>query len=200
MKHGNIASPFASVSRRGFLLTGGAAVAVATFGPVTSLAADKPAAQPSKPLVGSQIYGWGQYYQREGRDLNAHLGDVMSALRDAGYDYLESNVDVGTPENNARFAEQLRAKGLQPVCLYTGARLHDEKAGEVVLLHVGTFGRYGYPGIRPPAIRVTILALKAADHLLIGETCLCIQVHVGNEVILVPGTVRHDIDLVHAVL
>ena len=75
-----------------------------------------------------------------------------------------------------------------------------EKAGEVVLLHVGTFGRYGYPGIRPPAIRVTILALKAADHLLIGETCLCIQVHVGNEVILVPGTVRHDIDLVHAVL
>lgn len=134
MKHGNTnAAPLSTfVSRRGFLRTGSAAVAATALGPIASLAADKPAAPPSKPLVGSQIYGWGQYYQRDGQDLNAHLGDVMSALRDAGYDYLESNVDVGTPENNARFAEQLRAKGLQPVCLYTGARLHDEKAGEVV--------------------------------------------------------------------
>ena len=83
--------------------------------------------------VGSNIYGWSQYYQREGKNVNDHLDEVMSALRDAGYDYLEGFVDVNQPENIARSAEQMRAKGLRPVCLYTGARLHEEaKAHETV--------------------------------------------------------------------
>ena len=49
----------------------------------------------------------------------------MIALRDAGYDYLENFMDLGRPENNAKLADQLKAKGMQPVSLYTGARLHE---------------------------------------------------------------------------
>ena len=42
-------------------------------------------------------------------------------------------MNVGQPEENAKFAEQLKAKGLQPVSLYTGARVHEaSKAGEEV--------------------------------------------------------------------
>ena len=82
-------------------------------------------------LVGSNVYGWGQYAQREHKPLN--IEDVISALRDTGYDYLESYLDLARPEENGRFADQLRAKGLKPVSLYTGARLHEaDKAGETV--------------------------------------------------------------------
>jgi inosose dehydratase len=123
------ANPPARLSRRDFLHTAGTAALASALAPAVTSAVAAPL---PKALVGSQSYGWGQYYQREGLDLNAHLDDVMSALRDAGYDYLETNLDVGTPENNARLAERLRAKGLHPVCLYVGARLHDEKAGDVV--------------------------------------------------------------------
>ena len=82
-------------------------------------------------LVGSNIYGWGQYAQREHRPLDVE--EVILALRDAGYDYLEAFLDVARPDENGRFADRLRAKGLQPVSLYTGARLHEaDKAKESV--------------------------------------------------------------------
>jgi len=81
--------------------------------------------------VGSNVYGWGQYAERDHKPLD--LGGVISALRDTGYDYLEYYLDVNRPEENGRFAEQLRAKGLQPVSLYTGARLHEaDQAQEAV--------------------------------------------------------------------
>lgn len=81
--------------------------------------------------MGSNVYGWTQYYQREKKPFDA--GEVMSALRDAGYDYLETFLDAGQPDNNARLAEQMKAKGLKPVTLYTGARLHEpDKAKEVI--------------------------------------------------------------------
>ncbi len=104
-----------------------------TTGVSTALAAAARAGAPApRPLVGSQLYGWGQYYQRAGKNLNEHLDEVLSALREAGYDFAEGFLDVDRPEANGRFAERLRANGLQPVTLYTGGRLHDEKAGEVV--------------------------------------------------------------------
>jgi inosose dehydratase len=82
-------------------------------------------------LVGSNVYGWTQYYQREKKPFDA--GEVMSALRDAGYDYLETFLDAGQPDNNARLAEQMKAKGLKPVTLYTGARLHEpDQAKDVI--------------------------------------------------------------------
>ena len=67
------------------------------------------------PLVGSQLYGWGQYQDRAGKKLPEHLDEVLSALRDAGYDYAEGNLDVAKPADNAKFAEQLKKKGLKPV-------------------------------------------------------------------------------------
>ncbi len=108
-----------------------ALAAGAMVSPVAALGAASAAAAKPKTLVGSNIYGWGQYAQRENRKLDVE--EVISALRDTGYDYLESFMDVARPEENARFAAQLRAKGLQPVSLYAGARLHEAgKAGEVV--------------------------------------------------------------------
>src|SRR5690349_7010580 len=78
---------------------------------------------PKKTLVGSNVYGWGQYAERDHKSLN--IPEVLSALRDTGYDYLETFLDLARPDENGRFAEQLHAKGLQPVSLYTGARLHE---------------------------------------------------------------------------
>jgi inosose dehydratase len=88
-----------------------------------SLAAESRRAAAQKSLVGSNIYGWGQYAQRDKKELD--VGEVISALRDAGYDYLEGFMDLKQPEANAKFAEQLKAKGLQPVSIYTGARVHE---------------------------------------------------------------------------
>ncbi|HEY5481603.1 MAG TPA: sugar phosphate isomerase/epimerase [Verrucomicrobiae bacterium] len=89
----------------------------------------RPAAQ--KTLVGSNSYGWGQYAQRDKKKFDVE--EVISALRDAGYDYLEHTMNVDQPEENAKFAAQLKAKGLQPVSLYTGARVHEAaQAGAVV--------------------------------------------------------------------
>ncbi len=111
------------MNRRSFLQT---ASILATAGPVTSLAADaaKPVPKPVPPLVGSQLYGWGQYYHRDGKDLNAHLGEVLKALKDCGYDYAEGNLDVTTPANNGKFADRLRKHGLKAVSLYTGGPMH----------------------------------------------------------------------------
>ena len=96
-----------------------------------SLAADVSSAATQKTLVGSNIYGWGRYAQRDKKNLNVE--EVISALRDAGYDYLENFMDVGRPDVNARFADQLKAKGLQPVSLYVGGRFHEsDKAGDTV--------------------------------------------------------------------
>jgi inosose dehydratase len=102
---------------------------VAGYFPATGAKAADPAT--SKTLVGSNVYGWTQYAQRDKKKFD--IEEVISALRDTGYDYLEGFMDVGQPEANAHFAEQLRAKGLQPVSLYVGARLHEAgKSKEVV--------------------------------------------------------------------
>jgi len=85
------------------------------------------------PRVGTQLYGWGQYYEREGRRLYDNLPEALSAIRDCGYDYAEGSLDSSRPENNARFAESLRSKGMQPVSLYTGGGLHDKDKAEATV-------------------------------------------------------------------
>ena len=120
-------------SRREFIRRLGSAVAIgAAASPFAgSVAAESQGALAKKTLVGSNSYGWGQYAQRDKKKLDVE--EVISALRDTGYDYLETTMDVGRPEENAKFADQLKAKGLQPVSLYTGARVHEAaKAGAVV--------------------------------------------------------------------
>jgi inosose dehydratase len=104
---------------------------LSTFGTPALLAQDQErGVGPNKIPVGSNIYGWSQYYQREDKDVNAHLDEVLSALRDAGYDYLEGFMDSNNPENIAKLAERMRAKGLKPICIYTGGRLHEAGKAE----------------------------------------------------------------------
>lgn len=118
-------------SRRRFIRNAGAAALAFCAPAARSLAGKESPAE--KIPVGSNIYGWGQYYKKMNKNVQDNLGEVLSALRDAGYDYLEGFLDVKEPANNAAFAEQMRAKGLRPVCLYAGPRLHEEgKAGEAV--------------------------------------------------------------------
>jgi inosose dehydratase len=139
----SIGNMFASIScvsnryhsRREFIRFAGSAMVLGALGTPVVRAAEAVAggssAAAQKTLVGSNIYGWGQYAQHDHKQLNVE--EVISALRDTGYDYLENFMDVNRPEQNARFAEQLRSKGLQPVSLYVGARLHEaDKAHGVV--------------------------------------------------------------------
>jgi inosose dehydratase len=127
------ASATQSTSRREFIRRVGSAVALgAVLGPLTGCeTAGSSAHTAKKTLVGSNVYGWGQYAARDKKPLQVE--EVISALRDCGYDYLEAFMNLPKPEENAKFAEQLKAKGLQPVSLYVGARLHEAgKASEVV--------------------------------------------------------------------
>ena len=116
------------LTRRNFLERTAVTTAALATTPTILVGADAP----TKMLIGSQLYGWGQYYEREGKNAYERVDEVLSALRDAGYDYAELSVDLGKPENNAAFAEKLRKKGMQPVSLYTGGRLHDDKAEATV--------------------------------------------------------------------
>lgn len=124
------------LTRRRFLRRAGTSAAGCVLGsglvPWPAAGAATPAdSSADGGLVGSNIYGWTQYAQREKRKLE--VGEVISALRDCGYDYLENFMDVARPEANAEFAQALKQKGLRPVSLYTGARLHEaDKADAVV--------------------------------------------------------------------
>ncbi len=130
------ANPISSHTRRDFIRRTGPVALLGTLASLSGLrnplvAAESQRVAKGKALTGSNIYGWGQYAQRDKKKLDVQ--EVISALRDCGYDYLENFMDVGRPENNARFAEQLKAKGLQPVSIYTGARLHEAgRASEAV--------------------------------------------------------------------
>jgi inosose dehydratase len=112
-------------SRREFIRQVGTAVALSAVGmPVAQTrAAESRRAATKQTLVGSNIYGWTQYASRDKKPLDGE--GVMSALRDAGYDYLEGSMNAGQPEEVAKLAEQFKAKGLRPVSIYTGARVHE---------------------------------------------------------------------------
>ncbi len=116
------------MNRRDFIAVASGVAAAGAAATLPLIGADTkvspPVPKPAPPLVGSQLYGWGQYYQREGKDLYANLDDVFKALRDAEFDYAEGNLDLNTPANNARFAERLRKNNLKAVSLYTGGAMH----------------------------------------------------------------------------
>ncbi len=112
-------------SRRNFIRNVGSAMALGGLATplVNSLAVERQPSAKQKALVGSNAYGWGQYAQRDKKPLD--LGEVMSALQDSGYDYLEGFMNVNQPDENGKFADLMKAKGLQPVSIYAGARLHE---------------------------------------------------------------------------
>jgi sugar phosphate isomerase/epimerase len=112
----------AGYSRREFLTA-----TLATFATAVAIAAasGNGAKQKGRNQVGSGLYGWSQYYSREGKDVNRNLDELLAVVRDCGFEFLEGFVDLEHPENNARLAERMRAKGLKPVCIYTSAALHE---------------------------------------------------------------------------
>jgi inosose dehydratase len=119
-------------SRRNFIKQGAATVAAVALAPGL-VASPKSGISSSRNLVGSGIYGWGQYYhQLMGKNAYAHLDEVCSAIRDCGYDYAEGFIDLKNPEKNAELIEMMKTKGLKPVCIYTNAPLHDAKADESI--------------------------------------------------------------------
>ncbi len=118
-------------NRRQFIGKSSSALALAAAGLAAGCVTNAPAAHAT--LIGTQLYGWGQYYERAEKNMAEHLDEILSAVRDCGYDYAESSLDSVRPENNERFAARCRAKGLRPVSLYTGGRLHEEgKASDTV--------------------------------------------------------------------
>ena len=116
-------------SRREFLQqTGSAALLLGALGSATAKAGEggKPAT-----VVGANSYVWTQYARRDKKPFD--IVETMSVLRDLGYDYLEPGMDFTKPESVATLAEQMKSKGLKPVSLYCGPRLHEaDKAKGVV--------------------------------------------------------------------
>src|SRR5207244_429177 len=113
-------SQFPSVSRRDFILQSGAALMAGGLSLASGCSTLSRPGYTQQPLVGSQLNGWAQYYDRAGKKLSEHIDEVLSAIRDCGYDYAESTLDSARPENNASFADRCKAKGLRPVSFYTG--------------------------------------------------------------------------------
>lgn len=110
------------LNRRRFVLASAAAAATtAVSGIGCAGLTSKPA---SKALVGTQLYGWGQYYDRAGKRLDEHLDEALKQIRDGGFDYAEGTLNVAQPEQNAGFAERLRRANLVPSTLYTGGTFH----------------------------------------------------------------------------
>jgi len=123
----------AGQTRREFLRRAAAAAALGACAGADSLSAAARAAEAppaGKGLVGCNIYVWTQYASREKKKLD--VAEILSALRGCGYDYLESFMDAANPDSIVRYAAQCREHGMTPVSLYTGARLHDEQAGQTV--------------------------------------------------------------------
>jgi len=120
--------PVSDYSRRDFVRN---AVAVACLNAAASssgllpsaLAAEGQSSTAGKALIGSNVYGWTQYAQRDKKPFD--INQVISVLADLGYDYLESFMDVDKPDNNGKLAEQFKAKGLKAISIYTGARIHE---------------------------------------------------------------------------
>ncbi|MEM7806523.1 MAG: TIM barrel protein [Planctomycetota bacterium] len=74
-------------------------------------------------LVGTQMYPWTQYREREGRKLDDTLGEAFEEARSAGLDAWEhAAMNADEVETFARLALK---HGLAMRSLYTGSHLHD---------------------------------------------------------------------------
>lgn len=118
----------APMRRREFLNAAGTAALASTLGLASGCA--HLGGHESRIPVGSGFYGWTQYYSREGKDAKDHIDEVLSAVRDCGYEFLEAGVDLQSPENNLRLGEKMKAKGLTPICIYTTLALHEAGKAE----------------------------------------------------------------------
>jgi len=113
-----------STTRRSFIRFLGAAGFVAGAAPGAP-------AKAGRPLVGSNSFGWTQYAKREKRPFD--IAETMSVLRDCGYDYIEPSIDISRPDSIGTLAEQMKSKGLRPVSVYCGPRLHEAEKVRAVI-------------------------------------------------------------------
>ena len=134
--HETFSSSVPHPTRRRFLARAGAAGLLGALESraglsraLASAGAESAARQPS--LVGSNSFGWTQYAKRDKRPFD--IVETMSAVRDCGYDYLEPSMDCARPDSVGTLADQMKSKGLKPVSIYCGPRLHEaDKAKDVV--------------------------------------------------------------------
>ncbi len=120
-------SPAPLLSRRQFIERTASAALLGGAAMMSSCEQGKP-----KSLVGSNSYGWTQYARRDKKPFD--IGEAMSALRDLGYDYIETGMDFAHPDSVAKLADQMKSKGLKPASLYCGPRLHEaDKAKDTVV-------------------------------------------------------------------
>jgi len=112
-----------AISRRQFIARTGAALASTAVAPAVLHSAGTP-----KAVVGSNVYGWTQYYSREKKPFKVE--EVIAALSDCGYDYLESFLDLGNPQKNVEFSGKLKAKGLRLVSMYAGPPMHEVESAK----------------------------------------------------------------------
>src|SRR5438445_8492964 len=78
-------------------------------------------------IAATQLYVWSQVYHREGRDLEAGMGDVFGEVAAAGYQGVEGSLTVcSTPEGAKRLRARLDAHGLALTSLYSGGCYYDE--------------------------------------------------------------------------
>jgi inosose dehydratase len=72
-------------------------------------------------IAATQLYVWSQVYHREGRDLEAAIGDVLGEAAAAGYQGVEGWLtSCATEESARRFRGLLDEHGLSLTGLYSG--------------------------------------------------------------------------------
>jgi inosose dehydratase len=78
-------------------------------------------------VAATQLYVWSQVYHRQGKDLEAGLGDIFDEVAAAGYQGVEGQLSFSaTPEKAKRLRALLDAHGLSLTSLYSGGCYYDE--------------------------------------------------------------------------
>jgi sugar phosphate isomerase/epimerase len=116
--------PAMQSTRRNFLRSAALSAAALAARPALTLGADDPP-PPPKYKIGTQLYSWAAFYERNQQSVTDHLDDVMAAARDCGYDYLECPLNVENPEKNTDLAWKLKAKGFALTSIYLSGTFHE---------------------------------------------------------------------------
>lgn len=82
-------------------------------------------------IAATQLYVWSQVYHREGRDLDASLGEVLDEVAAASFPAIEGQLTAcATPESTERLRALLEARDLALTSLYSGGCYYDAARAE----------------------------------------------------------------------
>ncbi|MBP8954081.1 MAG: sugar phosphate isomerase/epimerase [Armatimonadetes bacterium] len=87
-------------------------------------------------LTGTQLYGWGQVYARDGQRIEDHYEEVLATVRDIGMDTAERVLGDLDAAGVRAWADLLRANDLAPASLYAGGALHETEAARRTCDHL----------------------------------------------------------------